>query len=90
MAQVKFTSALKRFFPDLDSDHIQQSTVLDVINDLEIKFPGLKNYLLDDQEELRKHVNIFMDGVILQDRKNLEIPVDEKTELYFIQALSGG
>ena len=90
MAVVKFTSALKRFFPDLSTTEIEGQTILEVIQQLESTYPGLVNYLMDEQSLLRKHVNVFINGKMLQDRDHLNIPVNPDTELYFIQALSGG
>lgn len=49
-----------------------------------------RNYILDDQNALRKHINIFLDGKPLRDRINLSDPVKPNTEIYIIQALSGG
>jgi hypothetical protein len=39
---------------------------------------------LDDQNALRKHVNIFENGKMIQDRKNLGDYVSEFDEEYII------
>jgi len=72
MAQVRFTSALNRFFPTLQACTIRGNTVIEVIKSLDKYYPGLITYILDDQLCLRKHVNIFIDGHIMMDRLNLE------------------
>ena len=51
--------------------------------------PRLKSYIVDDQERLRKHVTIFLNGEMLTDRR-LNHPVGPTDEIYVFQALSGG
>jgi hypothetical protein len=46
--------------------------------------------VLDDQGRLRQHVNIFIDGVMIKDRTSLSDPFRENSEIYIMQALSGG
>ena len=52
--------------------------------------PALRSYVLDEQGTLRKHVVIFVDGKQLGDRSGLSDPVDDTSEVYVMQALSGG
>lgn len=52
--------------------------------------PLLRGYLLDDQDRLRKHVNIFVDGTVIADRRRLSDPVTPDADIYIMQALSGG
>lgn len=47
-------------------------------------------YVLDDQGALRKHMTILVDGQRLKDRESLSDPVAEKSEVWVMQALSGG
>ena len=90
MANIKFTSALSRFFPNLKPTKVGGSSMSEVLDSLDTEYPGLINYILDDHGMLRKHVNLFVNGEILKDRNNLDIPLTENSEVYIIQALSGG
>jgi sulfur-carrier protein len=90
MARVKFTSALNRFFPDLTELEIEGRTVKEALEKIEKSYPGIMNYLVEDGGQLRKHVNIFLKGELIKDRKTLNDPVGEKDELLIFQALSGG
>jgi hypothetical protein len=45
---------------------------------------------LDEQGSLRKHVNIFIDGKMINDRNKLSDPFTTGSEIYIMQALSGG
>ena len=90
MPTVKFTHALKRFFPGLESTPAEGHTLAEILNDIELNYPGVRSYLLDEQGHLRKHVNIFIDGTIIKDRAALSDLFSENSEIYIIQALSGG
>ena len=90
MPTVKFTKALKRFFPQLKDTRSNGRTLAEVLNEIEACYPGMCSYVLDEQGSLRKHVNIFIDGSIINDRTKLTDSFSENSEIYIIQALSGG
>jgi hypothetical protein len=50
----------------------------------------LRTYILDDQGRLRRHVMIFVDGQMIADRLGLSDPIRAESEVYVMQALSGG
>jgi len=52
--------------------------------------PRLRGYVVDEQFAIRKHMNVFVDGVQIRDRTTLGDPVAPDSEIYVIQALSGG
>ena len=90
MPRVNFTYALKRFYPDLEPFEIQADTVSEVVNGLESLYPGLKDYLVDEQGRLRKHVNIFIGDKLIKDKIKLSDTLSENDEVFIMQALSGG
>jgi len=90
MARVKFTSALKRFFPSLTELDIAGDSVREALSNIEQRYPGILNYLIEDNGQLRKHVNIFLKGELIKDRVTLKDPVNASDELLIFQALSGG
>jgi molybdopterin converting factor small subunit len=88
--KVHFTPALKRFVPDLQSIEVRGATVADVIRNVEAIYPGLTDYLIEENGALRKHVNIFINDTFIRDRKTLSDTVQDTDDVYIIQALSGG
>lgn len=90
MATVSFTSALNRFFPALKAEQVDAPTVRDALEQVERLYPGIKDYLVDEQGGLRKHVNIFVEGELIADRKRLSDPLEPNADILVFQALSGG
>lgn len=90
MARIKFTAALTRFFPDLTEMEIQGTTVNEALLNVEKKYPGILNYIVEDNGRLRKHVNIFLGEELIKDRQTMQDKIAPKDELLIFQALSGG
>lgn len=90
MPNVKFTSALQRFFPKLDEISVDASTVDETIRAIDKSYPKLSTYILNEKREMRKHVNIFINNKMISDREGLTDKVNEQDVVYIMQALSGG
>jgi molybdopterin converting factor small subunit len=90
MAQVHFTQALRRFFPGLKAVDVESKTVGELLEAVDRKYPGLRAYLVDDQGGLRPHVNVFVNDELVKDRKMLSDALRNDSEVYIMQALSGG
>ncbi len=90
MPTVNYTSALKRFFPKLEPTHTEASHMREVLNELEKMYPGIKDYIIDESGALRQHVNIFINGNLIQDTETLDKTLSPQDEVYILQALSGG
>lgn len=89
MPTIRFTSNLARHrpVPDLaaEGDTLREALDAALRDD-----PILRSYVLDDQGRVRKHVNIFVDGEMIEDRIRLSDRLMPGSEIYVLQALSGG
>lgn len=65
-------------------------TVGSLLDATAMDYPRLKNYVLDDQGRVRKHVAIFVDGTLQPRDSVLQLPLGSLSEIYIMQALSGG
>ncbi len=90
MPVVKFTSNLKRFYPDLTPLEVSGETVAEALDQVEQNHHGLKDYIVDENGVLRKHVNIFIGNDMIKDRQKLADRLADTDEMYIMQALSGG
>jgi molybdopterin converting factor small subunit len=89
MARVIFTTNLRRHV-DCPETEAQGATVGEVLAAVFAGNDRLRDYVLDDQSALRKHMTILVDGHRLKDRTGLTDPVRKTSEIYVLQALSGG
>jgi molybdopterin synthase sulfur carrier subunit len=88
MAQVHFTSHLRHVAPP-DTVDVTGGSVADALSVVFERYPALRGYVLDDQDRLRLHVAVFVDGVHVR-KDILDHPLRADSELYVLQALSGG
>lgn len=89
MARVTFTANLQRHVA-CPTVEVPGRTVREVLDAVFADNPRARGYVLDDQSALRRHMAIFVDGVLIRDRVNLSEPVSETANVHVMQALSGG
>ena len=89
MARVHFTQNLRRHV-DCPVTDAPGATVRAVLDGVFAANPRLAGYVLDEHGALRKHMVIFVDGQAVIDRERLSDPAGQSSEIYVMQALSGG
>lgn len=89
MARVVFTPNLQRHVA-CPATEAPGGTVRDVLDAVFAGNPQARGYVLDDQAALRRHMAIFIDGAPLRDRTRLSDTVTDSSQIYVMQALSGG
>jgi sulfur-carrier protein len=89
VARVVFTSNLQRHVNCAETQ-VAGGTVHSVLAQVFAAQPRARGYVLDEQGHLRKHVVVFVDGQRVRDRERLTDPVGEASEVYVLQALTGG
>jgi len=89
MAIVHFTRWLNGIAPGGPVE-IDGETVGHVLDRLFADNAQARNYVLDEQGRLRKHVCVFLDGERLAHDTALSAGLQPQSEIYVMQALSGG
>lgn len=89
MATVHFTKALHRHV-ECPVERVDAANARDALEAYFTLHPAVRGYVLDEQSELRTHINVFVDGTQVADRTVMSDPVGPTTEIYVMQALSGG
>jgi sulfur-carrier protein len=65
----------------------QGSTLAELLWDLERQFPGIRFRMVDEQQQIREHIRIFVNTEVAQDLTHPLLPGDL---VRIIGALSGG
>lgn len=89
MARVFFTANLRRHV-DCASMAADGANLRAVLDRVFAQQQRLATYVLDDQGGLRKHMTILVDGKRIDDREGLGDAVGPDSEIWVMQALSGG
>ena len=87
MADIRLPGTLTPLFPGLPRRvEVEAATVLAAIDSLETQWPGLRDRIVEEGPALRRHLHIYVDG----ERAGLDTPVEERSRLDVIAAISGG
>lgn len=75
---------------DCPSVTVSADTVRQVLDQAFASNERLRTYVLDDQGHLRRHMRILVDGVAIKDLEKQTDAVKPNSEVWVMQALSGG
>jgi molybdopterin synthase sulfur carrier subunit len=87
MADVHLPTTLMPLFPGLERRlDVDAATVDEVIDRLDDRWPGLRDRLCEPGPAIRMHIHVYVDG----ERVQLDAPVEERSRVQVIAAISGG
>lgn len=89
MAQLIFTQQLARFLP-VPQLATEAGNLRAALDQAFAGQPRLRSYVLDEQGHLRANVVIFIDGQRTREREQLDDALRPDSQVYILQALSGG
>ena len=89
MITVEFTSSLSHQ-TNAPRSSVDGATVRECLQAVFAMYPALRGYVMDDQNAVRQHVVVFLDGTAIRDRRTQSDPVKPDSEIFVMQALSGG
>ena len=87
MAELLLPSQLTSLFVDLPREvQVDAPNVDGAIDELDRHWPGLRDRLCEPGPNLRTHIHVYVD----RERAALETPIDERSRVHVIAAISGG
>lgn len=89
---VYIPSALREFTdgrPTVKVEHAQ-GTVADALHSLCALHPGVRDRLLNEQGQLRQHINVFIGNENIRYTGGLASPLPNGSEVSIVPAVSGG
>jgi molybdopterin synthase sulfur carrier subunit len=79
--------ALVRLFPGaVPRLELPASTVREMVDALDARWPGMRDRLCDSRPAIRRHINVFVEGR----RATLDTALAPDTEVTVLTAISGG
>ena len=66
------------------------ASVGDVLEALRTDYVGVRDRTVDDQGQMRAHVNVFLNDESVRDLKGLSTPVNDGDVVWILPAVSGG
>ncbi len=87
---VKIPTPLRNLTADVDTYAADPGDLRGVVASLETAFPGMKERLLDDGGELRRFVNIYVNGEDVRFLDGLTTALKDGDEVSIVPAVAGG
>jgi molybdopterin synthase sulfur carrier subunit len=87
---VRIPTPLRKLTEEKDVVSGDGETLLECINGLDRQYPGLKERLLDETQELRRFVNIYVNGEDVRFQKGVQTPLKGGDEVSIVPAVAGG
>jgi molybdopterin synthase sulfur carrier subunit len=65
-------------------------SVSEIIEDIDSKYPGVRDRICEADGKVRRFVNIFVNEEAIRFLDNLQTPISENDEVSIIPAIAGG
>jgi molybdopterin synthase sulfur carrier subunit len=83
-------AALQQFTGITSKVDVDASTVEQTLTKLDELFPGLEAFLLDERNQLRRYVNIFVNMDNIRSGDGLGTKLKDGDQIHIIPAVAGG
>ena len=88
--KVRIPTPLRKLTNDEELVTVEAATIGDAIGELQTKYPGIKERLVDESGEVRRFVNIYVNEEDIRFLQNRETPIKDGDEVSIIPAIAGG
>jgi molybdopterin converting factor small subunit len=85
--RIYIPSALRSYTGQQDEVIAEGETVGELLSGLNARFPGLRFRIIDEQDQIRTHIKIFVNN---EQAHDLNVPLKTEDEVSILLALSGG
>ena len=90
MVSVRVPTPLRKFTNGIDEVSVDGSTVRSLVENLDQKYPGIKERICDETGKIRRFVNVYVNGDDIRFLQNLETALKEGDTISIVPAIAGG
>jgi molybdopterin synthase sulfur carrier subunit len=89
-AKIRIPTPLRKLTNNEELIEVNAATVGDAITELQTRFPGIKERLLDESGAVRRFVNVYVNEEDIRFLQNQQTPIKTGDEVSIIPAIAGG
>jgi sulfur-carrier protein len=90
MATVFVPTPLRRLTGGQSKVEVEATTINELVQKLEAQYPGVRERLLDNDGEIKRFINVFVDGEEIRGLQGGDTPLNDRAEVSIIPAMAGG
>ncbi len=89
-AKVRIPTPLRKLTNDEELIEVEAATIGEAINELQTRYPGIKERLLDETGAVRRFVNVYVNEEDIRFLQNQDTKLKSGDEISIIPAIAGG
>ena len=88
--KVRIPTPLRKLTNNEELVEVNAGTIGEAIVELQERYPGIQERLVDEKGEVRRFVNVYVNEEDIRFLKNKETPLKDGDEISIIPAIAGG
>ena len=88
--KVRIPTPLRKLTNDQEVVEVNATTIDEAITELQARYPGFKERLLDDTGAVRRFVNVYVNEEDIRFLQNQQTKLKDGDEISIIPAIAGG
>ena len=88
--KVRIPTPLRKLTNNEEMVEVNARNVGEAINELQLRYPGIQERLVDEKGEVRRFVNVYVNEEDIRFLKNQHTPLKDGDEISIIPAIAGG
>jgi molybdopterin synthase sulfur carrier subunit len=88
--KVRIPTPLRKLTNNEEIVEVNSATIGEAITELQSRYPGIKERLVDENGEVRRFVNVYVNEEDIRFLQNQSTPLKEGDEISIIPAIAGG
>lgn len=88
--KIRIPTPLRKLTNNEELVEVQAATIGAAITELQTRYPGIQERLLDDNGGIRRFVNVYVNEEDIRFLQNKETPLKDGDEVSIIPAIAGG
>jgi molybdopterin synthase sulfur carrier subunit len=88
--QIRIPTPLRKLTNNEELVEVNAPTIGGAIAELQSRYPGIRERLLDETGSIRRFVNVYLNEEDIRFLQNQETPIKDGDEISIIPAIAGG
>jgi len=87
---IRIPTPLRKLTQDQELVQVAPGTIASAIAELQARFPGIRERLVDDAGQVRRFVNVYVNEEDIRFLQNNDTPLKDGDDVSIIPAIAGG
>jgi len=88
--KVRIPTPLRKLTNNEEVVEVQAATIGAAITELQTRYPGIRERIVDEKGEVRRFVNVYVNEEDIRFLQNQQTPLKDGDEVSIIPAIAGG